>query len=388
MTAEPKKFDWLEPRKDVIYGVTDRRKDPIITKINDFLVDHSPISLKEKGLLFHSLQLMVRSGVKFTKAIYMIASRTQNIRLARILHTIHYDMEKNGLSFSAALAKHPRVFGETESKMVKSGEITGQIEQTLHSIADQIQKNLKLELEIRKALTYPIAVLIAMVLASTVVMVVVVPQFIGLFEEFETDLPLPTKILIMLSDLMVNYWWFLFLLITIGIFSARNWYVSRKGRLLFDRFLLTIPNLKEVIRNIQTYKITSHFSVLIASGIPLAKSLHILGEILTNKVIANNVFQIEDKVRQGVRLSSAFQEATDLDPVIGEIIEVGEETGHLTEALKRTSEQYEMEVDSQIKNLTTLIEPLMLLFVAVTIGFMAVAILLPIFEIGNLFGSV
>lgn len=378
----------LEPRRNIIYGVTDRRKDPWFVKLNDFLVDHSPVSLKEKGMLFHSLQLMVRSGVKFTRAIYMIAQRTQNVRLSRVLHTIHHDMEKNGMSFSSALEKHPAVFKETETKMIKSGELTGKIEQTLHAIADQVQKNLKLELEIRKALTYPITVLIAIVIAIMIVMIFVVPKFMALFSQFDSDLPLPTQILVLLSDFVIQYWWLAILLVGLVVVWFRNWQKSRHGRRAWDGMLLQCPYIKSIVNNVQTFRIASHFSVLMSSGVSVTKSLHILAEILNNKVVADEVFQIEDRVRQGVRMSEAFHDSPHIDPVVAEVIEVGEQTGHLAEGLARTSEQYEMEVDAQLKNLTTLIEPLMLLVVAASVGFMAIAILLPIFEIQSLFGSV
>ena len=373
-----------KPKRDVIYGLTDRRGDHWLVKLNDQLIDHTKVSKKEKSLLFHSLELLVGSGVRFTRAIAMISSRVRNIRLARVLNTVHYDMEENGMSFSSAIDKYPDIFTQTESRMIKSGELTGKIEETLESVADQIQKNIYLDMQIRKALMYPISVMIALALAITVSLVVIIPKFMSFFGEFDAALPWPTQVLVTMSDFMINYWYLAFIMLVCVYILFKNWRNSDEGKRMWDTMLLNMPNIKTLVGNIQTFRITTQFSTLLESGIPVAKALKTLAEIIPNSVVSDAIYRIEKKVTEGSKMSQAFFDEPVLDPVLGEVVEVGEQSGNIAEGLKKMAFQYETEVESQLKTLTSLIEPFTILIVAVSVGFMAFAILLPIFKIQEL----
>ncbi|HEY5714119.1 MAG TPA: type II secretion system F family protein [Candidatus Gracilibacteria bacterium] len=373
-----------KPKRDVIYGVTDRRGAHWLVRMNDFFIDQTKITQKEKNLLFHSLELLVGSGVRFTRAISMISKRVKNIRLARVLNTINYDMEKNGMSFSAAMDKYPDIFSRTESRMIKAGELTGKIEETLESVSEQIQKNIMLDMQIRKALMYPISVVVALIIAIIVVMLVIMPKFTEFFGEFDAALPLPTQILVNLSYATIHYWW-LMIIIGFGVVSIfKNWRKSDEGKRVWDRLLLNLPNLKTLVGNIQTFRITTQFSVLLESGIPVAKALKTLAEIIPNSVISDAIYRIERKVTEGVKMSQAFLDEELLDPVLGEVVEVGEQTGRISVGLKKMSYQYQLEVESQLRTLTALIEPFTIVLVALCVGFIAFAILLPIFKIQEL----
>ena len=368
----------------VIYGITNRIHDPVLLQINDFIIDHSSISLKEKNLLFHSLQLLVGSGVKFTKSLKMLSERTQNIRLSRILDTVVYDMENQGLSFSAALQKYP-VFSNSEIKMIYSGEITGNIEDSLQTIATQLQKSIELQIQVKNALTYPLVVFFAIFLAGVVVVMFIVPKFIGLFSEFGSSLPWSTKLLMQTSDFFIHFWWLIFMALIGAVFAFKKWTTSPDGKITWDRFLLKIPIFAPIINNIQTVRITNNFSCLMQSGIPVSKALRILSEIIPNAAITESIENIEINVREGMAIHKSFRQETILDPVISEIIDVGEQTGRIPEVLGKLGSQYELEVESQLKNLTTLIEPLVIIVVGAAVVFMAMAIMTPIFQMQELF---
>lgn len=374
-------------QRDVIYGLTDRRNDPLPVQINDWLLDHSPFSLKDKARFFHSLKLLVNSGVQFTRSLEMLASRTQHVRFSRVLKTIAYDMQQNGLSFSAAMQKHPAIFSPSEVKMVYSGELTGKINATLDAIATQLQKNIELEMKVKSALMYPATVIAAVILAGAAVMFFIVPKLTSLFVEFGSQLPLATRILIGASDFLVNYWWFLLFLIIGGVAWFIQWKSSDDGQRSWHRFILNFSLTKEVVGNIQITKISQNFSTLLAAGIPINKALRVLGEIIPNRVIGDDIFDIEVKVRNGKPLYQCFLESENIDSVMGEILEVGEKTGHMAEVLQKLGDQYDLEVESQLKNLSTIIEPLIILVVGVAVAFMIFAVLMPIFNLQDLFAS-
>lgn len=388
-SATPSVWDLIKnpKQREVIYGLTDRRNDHWALKINDALVDHTPFPLKDKTRFFNSLKLLVNSGVQFTRSLEMLSNRSPHVRFSRVLSTIAYDMEHNGLSFSSAMQKHPQVFSTSEVKMVYSGELTGKINQTLEAIATQLQKNIELEMKVRSALIYPATVIVAVILAGAVVMLFIIPRLTKLFTEFGASLPLPTRILMASSDFLVHYWWLVLFLVAAVYLWFTQWKQSEEGQRRWHQFVLEFPVIKNLVSNIQTTKIAQNFSTLLSAGIPLNKALRVLGEIIPNRIIGDQIFEIEVKVRNGKSLHKSFAEAAYLDPVIGEIMEVGEKTGHMAECLKKLGDQYDTEVEAQLKNLSTIIEPIILLVVGAAVAFMIFAVLMPVFSLQDLFAS-
>ena len=374
------------PRK-IIYGVTDRSGDPWWQKINDFLIDNSQITKKEKMVFFNSLKLLVTSGVNFTKAIQMLSLRTKNERLKRVLNTIEYDMLNSGMTFSEAMAKYPRIFSVSEMKMIYSGEIAGRLEEVLEAVATRIQKNIEMEIRVKSALMYPITVFVAIILAGIVVMMFVVPKFEAMFSSFGADLPLATKIMIGISHFMQDYWWFLGILLIASWLVFQNWKHTEEGKRKWDEFLLELPGIGSLIRDIQTAKIAGNFSTLLSSGIPIAKAIHVLSEIIDNEVISQSLLEIEHSVRKGKQVHEAFAEQPELDSILAEVIEIGEKSGAIPEVLHKVGTQYDLEIDAQLKNLSSMIEPLVILIVGAAVTFMALAIMTPIMKMQSLFAG-
>lgn len=379
----------LPEKKTVIYGVTDRRKDPWYEKLNDFLIDKSPVATKTKSIFFHSLHLLVASGVSFTKALEMLSARQKNQRFRRILDTIVYDMVKNGKSFSGALEKHPDVFSRPEIKVIYAGEISGTIEKNLSALAQQISKNLEIQMRVKTALMYPVTVLSAVAIAVVVVMIWVVPRFTDLFAQFpSSQLPLSTRTLIGFSDFVQGYWWFLALLIVGagGLFT--NWRKTNHGEREWDGFLLSFPWIGKIISDIQTVQIANNFSTLLKAGIPVERVLKILSNIVSNTVVGDDLARIGQKIIKGIPLFESFSQAPSIDPTLAEVIEVGEQGGNIPEILEKTAQQYQLEVDTQLKNLNTMIEPAIIILMGAMVVFMALAILTPILQLQEMFSHV
>lgn len=380
-------FDLPQGKRKIIYGVTDRSGDSFIQKANDFLIDHSGVSKKEKMMFFNSLKLLVTSGVRFTKALKMLSDRSKNEKLTRILNTIQYDMLNSGMKFSDAMAKYPRVFSTSETKMIYSGEISGRLEEVLDSVSTRIQKNIEMEIRVKSAMMYPITVFIAIALAGVVVMLFVVPKFEAMFSSFGTDLPMATKIMIGMSNFLQNYWWFLLLILVSAWIIFQNWKKSDGGKFKWDSFLLKVPGLGLLIRDIQTAKIAGNFATLLSSGIPITKAIHVLSEIIDNEVISKALLQIEYSVKTGKQVHESFAEQPELDSILSEVIEIGERSGAIPGVLHKVGMQYDLEVDAQLKNLSSMIEPIVILIVGGAVTFMALAIMTPIMKMQSLFAG-
>jgi MSHA biogenesis protein MshG len=224
----------------------------------------------------------------------------------------------------------------------------------------------------------------AIVLAIIAVMFLVVPKFVFLFAEFEGTLPLSTRILIGMSDFFRNYWWFVLLVVVGSVVLFRNWKSSGVGQRLWDEFTLQVPLFKALINDVQTVRITTNLAALIESSVPVPKALQILSEIMPNVVVKEAVAEIEQEVRTGKAIHQSFTDKAVFDPIIGEMIEIGEKGGRISETLKKVGAQYELEVDAQLKNLTTLMEPLVIVLVGSAVVFMAMAIMTPIFKLQEL----
>ncbi len=373
--------------KPIIYGVTDRSNIPLHEAINDFLINHSPVTSKERSLFFHSFRLLVRSGVPVIKAVRMLARRTTNLRLQRVLNTVEYDLVQRGSTLSMAMSKHPGVFEYSEVKMIYSGEISGKLEEVLDNVAKQIQKNIELERRIHSALMYPMVVLAVIVLAIVVVMMLVVPKFETMFAEFGSDLPTSTKILIGSSEFFQDYWWFVASVIIAGALIFKNWKNSEKGSRVWDNFVHSLPGIGAIARNINTVRLASNAGSMMAAGLPLEKSLRVLHEILTSPCQRDAIIEIEQGIRHGKLLHEAFAEQEILDPVLSEMLEIGEKSGTISEVLLQLGEQYEAEVDAQLKNLSQLIEPVIIIMVGLAVVFLALAIMTPVFQMQDLFAG-
>ena len=376
-----------EKRESVIYGVTDRSHLSFSAKVNDFLVNHSLITNKERSLFFNSLRLLVKSGVPITNAVRMLAQRTQNLRLHRVLNTIEYDLMHSGATLSQAMAKHPNVFPRAEVRIIYSGELSGKLEEVLNNIAKQVQKNIELNQRVKSALMYPIVVLCVIALAIVVVMLLVVPKFEAMFSEFGSELPMSTKILIGTSNFFQNYWWFAFILIIAAWFIFRNWMRSSHGSRAWDQWIHSIPKIGILIRNINTVRLAHNAGAMLASGLPLEKSLRVLHDILISPCQRDAVLSIEHDVRHGILLHEAFAKQKILDPVLAEMVEIGEKTGSLSEVFLQIGDQYETEVEAQLKNLTQLVEPIIIIVVGLAVVFLALAIMTPVFQMQSLFAG-
>lgn len=373
-------------RKDVIYGVYDSKSDSLIERMNDFLIDHGSVKIKEKSYFFHMMAVMVDAGIPVVHALKSYASRTDNERFARVLNTIAYNSE-HGFTLSDAMSMFTDVFTEVEIGIIKSGEAVGKLGEMLFKLSDQIGRTHELRMKLWSASFYPLAVLGTLILVAVAMLIWVFPTLINLLTSggiSEDKLPLATKILIYANSAFVNYWWagILGILIIYGLFKM---YTSTDtGEISWDYFKLRMPVSGLLLRRVYVLQFISILGVLIESGLPVIQSLEITANSIPNRVFKLKISDVIENVRAGGKISDNIADTEFLfPPEVVEMLRVGEKSAALGKVAEKVSKQYQMEIDHSLKKLTSVFEPFMILLVGAFVALLAVAVMSPIFNLSS-----
>lgn len=341
------------------------------------------IKLKELAVMSRQMATMIGAGLSLLRSLNILAEQTENSALAKILSKVRDDVE-TGVSTSDAFAKHPEVFPPLMISMIRAGEAGGFLEGALDSIAVNFEKEVKLKGKIKSALTYPVIVLVMSLVSVVAMLVFIVPVFQKMFTSLGGKLPLPTMILVYLSQAMV---WIGPLMIVIFIaFSV--WWPKNKNtervRKRLDPLKLRLPVFGILMKKIAIARFSRNFSDMIRAGVPILRALQIVGETSGNWVIQRSLEEVADSVRQGHSLSGPLSDHPVFPPMVTQMIAVGEDAGSLEVMLNKIADFYDQEVEAATEQLTAMIEPLMVAFLGVVIGGMVVALYLPIFNISKL----
>jgi type IV pilus assembly protein PilC len=340
------------------------------------------VGLKDLAIMSRQLSTMVASGLSLLRALSILADQTENKALARTVGTVRTQVE-SGSSFSEALAKHPRTFPPLMIHLIRAGETGGFLDQSLESIAATFEADVKLRQTIKSAMTYPVVVL-AMALISVVGMLIfIVPIFKTMFADLGGQLPIPTQILVVISESMV---WIAPLLI-IGIIAFAIWWRRNKNedrvRKVVDTWKLKLPVFGDLFRKVAIARFTRNFATMTGSGVPVLQSLAIVGDTSGNWVIQNALHKVQDSVRAGKTIAEPLMAEPVFPQMVTQMIAVGEDSGSMEQMLNKIADFYDDEVQSTTEQLTSLIEPLMIGVIGVVIGGMIVALYMPIFSIFN-----
>ncbi len=340
------------------------------------------VSIKDLAVMSRQLATMIGAGLPLLKALTILADQSENPKLASTLDEVRAGVEE-GASFSDSLAKHPRIFPPILVNLVRAGEIGGFLETSLDSIAKNYEKEVELKATIKSALTYPVVVLIMALLAVVGMILFIVPVFEDLFNDLGGELPLPTRILVVISQNMV---WLGPLYIVALIVGTIWWRANRqtpKFRSVWEPALLKMPVFGELFKKIAIARFTRNFGTMIGAGVPILQALSIVGSTSGNWQIEQAVQSVQDSVRQGRSIAAPLATEPIFPTMVTQMIAVGEDSGALETMLEKISDFYDSEVQSTTEALTSLIEPLMIAFLGVILGGMIVALYLPIFDIFN-----
>jgi type II secretion system protein F len=337
------------------------------------------ISGKEFAAFTRQLASLLNAGVPLLKSLEVLIRQTKNERLKKIIETLRNDV-RDGTAFSEAIKKHPKVFPNLYIGMIRAGEAGGVLDTVLNRLAEWLEKEEDLRRQVRSSMAYP--VVMALVGIGTVLFLLgyVIPKFVTMFEDIGRTLPLPTRILISLSN-HIRSWWFLYIIGVVIIVSVLSRYVKTKdGKFLFDRVKLQSPVFGGLLNKIVLSRFTRTLGTLIGNGVPLLSALGMTRDTLGNEVFASEINKSYVKVEMGESLAGTLSKSEIFPPIVIDMIAVGEETGNLPDALVRIADTNDREVESSVKALTSLIEPVMILVMGTIVGFIVMAMLLPVFE--------
>ncbi|MEK7453002.1 MAG: type II secretion system F family protein [Patescibacteria group bacterium] len=339
------------------------------------------ISLVEKMVFTKNLAVMIGAGLSLTKALNVLTEQTENKKFKQIIRSISEDIQK-GDQLAVSMSKYKSAFSSLYVSMIKVGETAGNLQDVLNSLATQMKKDHDIVSRVRGALMYPAVVLIAMFGIGALMMTIVVPSLAKTFADTGISLPASTQFIIALSDFLVNFWYIAIIIIMIVVYTINASLKTESGKKFFDKLILKIPVLSNLSKKLNSARFGRIFSTLIDSGVPVVNALEILSNTLSNFYFAESVKYAAKEIQKGKSLSKILESYKDIyPPLVTQMIEVGEETGALTNIMAQLAEFYEEEVDNITKNMSTIVEPIMMIFIGVAVGFFAVSMITPMYSI-------
>ncbi len=338
------------------------------------------ISLKDKMMLTRNLRVMVSAGISIPRALKTLAEQSENKKLKKALTEISERITK-GENFSDSLAFYPGVFSQLFCSMVRVGEESGTLEKNLDILARQMEKEHALKSKIQEAMMYPSVIVLAMIGIGAMMLVMVVPKLAKTFEELETELPITTKIVIGLGTFLAEKWYVVAVFLIIFLLSGRAFLKTKKGKTILDTVLLKLPVISTIVKKNNAAHTVRTLSSLISAGVPLVRSLEIVAETLGNSFYKAAIMASLEKVKKGEKLSAALGLYHNLYPLtVIQMIEVGEETGETSVILEKLGDFFEEEVSQATKNLSAVIEPILMLIVGGVVGFFAISMVQPMYS--------
>jgi type IV pilus assembly protein PilC len=332
---------------------------------------------KDVAVFTRQFATMVDSGLSISRALAVLSAQVSNDVFAQILRDVREDVE-SGLSLSAALAKHPKVFDELYVSMVRAGEIGGSIDVVLRTVATHLEKQVELSRKIRGAMAYPVVVVSVIAVIFVAMMVLIVPVFVRLFKTLNAPLPVPTKIVIAISDTLTTWHaGVVVAVVVLGIVGLKKWVATEKGRAKWDAWKLRPPIFGPLAHKAALARFAYTLSSLVSSGVPVLESLDIVGRASGNSLIANATQEIKRAVREGRSFADPMRANPVFPQLLVQMVEVGEQTGALDDMLGRAASYYQGEVDQTVDNLSSILEPVMVVMMGGVVGTVIISLYLP-----------
>ena len=342
------------------------------------------ITTNDVATFTRQFSTMVAAGLPITESLLILKSQAKG-SMGKVVSQILADVE-GGESMSKAFMKHPTVFSPTYIALVKSGEAGGVLDTVLVRLADSLEKQQEFKGKVKGALIYPMIIIIGMIIVAFIMMIFVIPRLTSLYSEFNAELPLPTRILIGMSDAVITYWPITLAVVVGGIYAFQAYRKTKKGRLKTDELAFRIPIVGQLSREVILTELTSTLSLMVGAGVSILEGLNITSEVVSNVVIGNALKDVSTQVEKGFPVSFAFAKHHDAFPfILSQMVAVGEETGKMEEVLSKVSHVFEVESDQKVKTLTAAVEPIVMVILGLGVGFLVIAIILPIYNLTSQF---
>lgn len=341
---------------------------------------------RQYEVVFFSRQLasLLKAGIPILNSLSSIAEQTKDKVLKEAINAVSRDIQA-GLSFSEALAKHPDIFQEVYVSTIKVGETTGGLDQILERLAQLGMREYEIKTQIKSAMIYPIILVTVAVCVVTFLLINIIPKFVVVFESYGARLPLPTQILLGISFVVQRLWFVVLFVIIALVFGVKKYIKTEKGRYKYDRFLLHIPLFGELYLKVLVSRICRTLSTMVKSGVSILEALYVTGKTVKNMVLRRVMENVHSAVSEGQPLSEPFRMSGVFPSTVVQMMSLGEKSGKLDQMLMDVASFYDEEVDYTIKNMTTALEPLLLLGMGLMVAFIALSVLLPIFNLIKVF---
>lgn len=343
------------------------------------------ISGKDIAIMTRQMSTLIAANIPIVDTLSALVEQTENPKLKSVLGSVKEKVIQGG-RLSEAMAAHPKVFSNIYIAMVGAGEAAGAMEIVLLRLAELTEKQAALKSKILGALMYPIIMGGVGVLLVSFLVVYVVPKVTKIFEDTKATLPLPTKVLIFVSDIMQNYWYIVIAAVVLIAYGVRRWLKTPKGRLLWDTYSLKMPIFGKLFKLVAVSRFARTLATMLASGVQLLKAMDIVKNVVENTLLIQTIELTRTSVKEGESVAEPLRRSGHFPPLVTHMIAIGEKTGELETMLMRVADSYDQQVDNMVGTLTTLLEPIMILTMGGVVGFIVMSILLPILQLNQLGG--
>ena len=352
--------------------------------LNTLLESSKKIKARDKAVFARQFSTMINSGLAVLRALYVLEEQTENTRFKKIIASVREDVEA-GMALSDAMERYPVAFDRLYVSMVRAGEAGGALDQTLDRLAIQLEKDDALKRTIKSAMMYPVMLLIFAVCVAMGMLMFIIPIFAGMYDDLGGQLPTLTRVMMTLSNVLKGYWFIVFPAIFLAIWGIRRLKRTPQGRATWDRIKLKLPmKLGPVIQKLAVARFTRTMATLVGAGVPILQSIEITGKVSNNTVIEEAMVDVKESVRSGETIAKPLSRVPVFPSMVTHMISIGEETGALDTMLNKVADFYETECDATVKSLTSIIEPIMMLFIGGIVGVIVISMYLPMFNMMNL----
>lgn len=371
----------LRERQYVVISVTPRKEPGALQKFTEHF---RGVTLGEKTVFARQLATMISSGLPLTNALEILRAQAESEKMESVLGEMIGDVQ-GGTSLSKALGKHPEVFSKVTIALVEAGEASGKLDNLLSQLADNMEKEQDFQSKTRGALIYPAVIGVAMVAVFIIMMIFVVPRLTDLYSDIGAELPLPTRILIGTSNLLTKGWWALFLALGLLGYGFFRWTQTEKGKYRLAQVAFQFPIFGKLNKESEQARFARTLGLLVGAGVPITQALEISAAAVNNVLYKDAILNAEKQVEKGVPLSVPIRKDPNFDPLLSQMIAVGEETGKMDEVLTKVAGFFESQAAGLVKNLSTALEPIILVVLGLMVGLLVLSIISPIYQLTTQF---
>jgi type IV pilus assembly protein PilC len=338
------------------------------------------VKLRDLALFCRQFATTLRSGITVVDSLDILKKQSSSKKLKEVVEKVHEDVQK-GNALSYAFSKEPKIFPPLLTNMVETGEVSGTLDDVMDKMATHFEKEYKINQKVKSAVTYPIVVSVVAVAVVVMLLTFVIPTFVQMFATFNAELPLPTRILLALSDSMQKFWFIYIGVIVFLVYAFKKYASTPEGRLRVDQFKLKMPVFGDLNTKIAMSRFASNLSVMLNSGVDIIQAVEVVQRVVGNEFLKTRLDDVKDGIRKGYGLGMSMEQNGAFPPLVYQMVDVGENSGTLDYVLEKVSDFYESEVDTAISQLTTIIEPLIIVVLGFVVAFIMVSMLLPMFDL-------